>query len=74
MDGSDSIVHVCFHAIGYNKKGLIGFVTGGTMLTYMEMVDENKKLVEEKHLPYILDSYVKDTNRTLKKKKKDAKK
>lgn len=67
----ESAMTVCFHAIGYNKKGVIGFVTGGTKLTYMEMTEENKAMVEKNGLPYILDKLVKETNREIKRRAKE---
>ena len=68
----DNSIGVSFHVLGYNKKGLVGFVTGGTKLTYMEITDANKNCIEEMHLPYILDIYVQSTNKELKRRKKDA--
>lgn len=48
--------------IGYNEKGFIGFMTGGSFLSYLETPENAEELIEKMHLPYISQEDVKGVN------------
>lgn len=51
-------VTIPMHLIGWNEKGFVGFMDGGTHLSYVESSEERKK-----YLPYISDKTVKEVNK-----------
>ena len=52
-------VTIPINVIGYNEKGLIGFMTGGEHLTYLDLPSDDERL---KDLPYISEEDVEAVN------------
>lgn len=48
--------------IGYNEKGLIGFMLGGNHLSYLDDIDNTEEAGKAMNLPYISDETVKEVN------------
>lgn len=71
------MVNTCqiqMNVIGYNEKGFIGFMTGGSYLSYLETPKNADELIEKMHLPYISHENVKETNKEIEKRKKESEK
>lgn len=56
-------VSMRFNLIGYNEKGFIGFMTGGSYLSYLETPKNADELVKKLNLPYISHEDVKSVNK-----------
>ena len=52
-------VTITINVIGYNEKGLIGFMTGGEHLTYLDLPSDDEDF---KDLPYISEEDVEAVN------------
>lgn len=58
---------ITMHVIGWNKKGVIGFMQGGGYLTYLGIPKE-KEVIEniKKIYPFISDKTLKEVNKAQK--------
>ena len=70
MTEEQKSLQIQLHIIGYNKKGLIGFIHGGSILTYIEKPENGDDLIEQMHIPYVTDADVKAVNKRIKERKK----
>lgn len=62
MDNLEPI-NITLHVVGWNKKGVIGFVHGSQMLSYLLPDSETFEKVKSMY-PKITDKTVKEVNRT----------
>jgi hypothetical protein len=63
MDKPIEPINITLHVIGWNKKGVIGFVHGSQMLSYLFPDEETFERVK-KIYPKIADKTVKEINKT----------
>lgn len=59
----DSPIDITMHVIGWNKKGIIGFMHGGGYLTYLGVPDEETFNKIKKIYPTISDKTLKEVNK-----------
>lgn len=69
----ENTCQIQMNLIGYNEKGFIGFMTGGSYLSYLETPKNADELIEKMHLPYIEHSDVKAVNKEIDRRKKSKK-
>lgn len=65
MDNNLEPINITLHVVGWNRKGVIGFVHGSQMLSYLIPDEETFEKVK-KIYPKITDKTVKGVNRTRK--------
>jgi hypothetical protein len=63
MDNNLEPINITLHVVGWNKKGVIGFVHGSQMLSYL-IPDEDTFEKVKKTYPKIPDKTVQEVNRT----------
>ena len=56
-------VGIPLRLLGYNEKGLIGFMLGGRHLSYLNDVENPEEAGKAMNLPYISDETVKEVNK-----------